>query len=67
MWFVSIHPLVKVCLVGEEVSNGIFIPWDVFDSVVKVLKVFDPFCLLARYFLGLAKVLEVFIICVYFN
>jgi hypothetical protein len=56
-WFVDFHPLTKVFATGQEVSNCIGCPRDVFKGVVKIGEKFEPAGLTARYLLWLSEVL----------
>jgi hypothetical protein len=56
-WFVNFYPLTKVLTTGQEVSNCVRCPWDVFKGVVEVGEEFEPTGLTARYFLWLTEVL----------
>jgi hypothetical protein len=59
----GIHPLIKVFSVGEEVGDGVGMPWDVIKHKIEVLQEFHPSGLSAHNFLGLTEVLEVFMVC----
>lgn len=62
MWFIRVHPLVKVGPSGEEVRNGVGCAWNVLQDIIKVLEVFNPPHLPPGYFLWFSKILEVFMV-----
>ena len=67
MGVISIYPLVKVFVMGQEVCDGVSMAWDVFELVVKVLEVFYPSGLSASCFMWFLEILEVLVIRVDFN
>ena len=67
MWFISIHPLVKVGMTREKIGDGIILTRDMGEVIVEILEVFDPMGLLARDFMGLMEVLEVFVVSMDLN
>jgi hypothetical protein len=66
-WFVSIHLLVKVLSMREEIGDSVHVSRDVGQFIVEILKVFDPAGLSTSNLLQLAEVLEIFVIGVNFD
>ena len=67
MWFISIHPLVKVRVMGKEVSNGIIMTWNISKGVVEVLEILNPTSLSARDLVRLMEILKIFVIGMHLN
>ena len=67
MRLISIHPLVKVCVTREEVSNSVLVTQDMGKGIGEILQKGDPMGLMTSDLLGFAEVLEVFMIHANFN
>jgi hypothetical protein len=62
MRFVGIHLLVKVLLLGKEISDSVHVTRNVGQFIVKILKVLDPVGLSTSNLLRLAEVLEILVV-----
>jgi hypothetical protein len=67
MWFVSIHLLVKVLSLGEEIGDSVGVSRNVGQFIIEILEVFDPMGLMTGDLLGLMEVLEVLVVSMNLN
>ena len=67
MRLISIHPLVKVCTMREEVSDGVLVTSHMCEGVGKILEKDNPTHLVASNLMWFTEVLKVCVVHTNFN